>query len=330
MHGYEKSLLQSFFPDHIVASNCADQDYDKHNLDRSKRKGGTALIWRKELDDRIELIYEGTSRIQAIQLRVAQNEKITIVNTYMPSHGSENHSQKYQELLEETREVLVENSKYHFIWLGDLNGSTLRSTYSHDRLLQNFLREMELTPAGICNDMTFHHFNGKSQSQIDYIMVSRGLHHSCHGYRVRQREPTNVSAHDPVHVTISLNTQIKPNVQKKIPSTKPRPRWESTDLEIYHDLSHSRIQNLISSSDEMSLEQFIEELSKTLTETAEEAAPPRRKSNNRRKKPWTPKMTAILRELKHFFWRWKSEGRPKDDNPTFRRLQALKKQLRQA
>ena len=177
--------------------------------------------------------------------------------------------------------------------------------------------------------MTFHHFNGKSQSQIDYIMVSKGLHHSCHGYRVRQREPTNVSAHDPVHVTISLNTQIKPNVQKKIPSTKPRPRWESTDLEIYHDLSHSRLQNLISSSDEMSLEQFIEDLSKTLTETAEEAAPSRRKTNKRRKKPWTPKMTAILRELKHFFWRWKSEGRPKDDNPTFRKLQALKKQLQQ-
>ena len=328
-HGYEKAHLQSFFPDHVIASKHADQDTDKYNLETPRRKGGIAFVWKKELDDRIDLVYEGNSRIQAIQLSTSQNEKIIIVNTYMPTNGSENHIQKYQEILEEIRELLVKYSKYHFIWLGDLNGSLLRSTYAHDKILRSFIHEMELSPAGECDDMTFHHFNNKSHSQIDYIMVDKGLLDRCHNYIVRSQEASNVSSHDPVQVSISIATQNTSKGRKKIPDVTPRPKWEAVNLEVYQDLTHTFLEKLGEDAERLPLEQLIDDLENALKTAVNLAAPPRRKTNKRRKKPWTPKMTWVLRELKYIYWKWKSEGRPRGDSPTLHRLRTLKKQLRQ-
>ena len=247
----------------------------------------------------------------------------------MPSSGSDDHINKYQELLDEVSDIINKSPNNHTMWMGDLNASLQRTKYKQDRMLQKFAREMELSPGGNCSDVTYHHFTNNSTSQIDYILVSQGMLEYCSGYGVRMREATNVSSHDPIQIRLAVKPLGEVST-KALSTVKPRPRWEKLDLEMYQQLTHDSLGKLLETSAEKSLDDLIESLGKILIEAERESTPQSGKQNRKRKKPWTPKMTRILKDLKKCYWEWKREGRPRDEgNSSLILLKSIKKQLKQ-
>ena len=80
----------------------------------------------------------------------------------------------YQDTLDEMGEILIKyNDGPHVVIGGDMNASLLRNT-SRDKLLKKFLTENHLKIPDKCgSDHTFHHYNGRDLSQIDYIIQNK-------------------------------------------------------------------------------------------------------------------------------------------------------------
>ena len=69
MHGFEEVQIRENFPNHIMTLKYTDQEKDQYNIDTPRRKGGIALLWKKEIDKNIEVLPEGNARLQALQLK---------------------------------------------------------------------------------------------------------------------------------------------------------------------------------------------------------------------------------------------------------------------
>ena len=330
LYGFETNVLQDAFPNHCIAANFSDQEQCEHNLETTRRKGGIAIIWKKELDKSISAIQEGSNRLQALSLKLPGSSPILTVNTYMPTNGSVDHVPLYQSILDEILELSRTHSDHHLLWMGDLNGSLIRKNSKHDLMLQNFTKELELAPSTQSEQKTFFHFNKLSSSQIDYILTGESLKSVCTNYTIKEREPGNVSSHDPVQ--LNLQMQIDMDIQgphKKQPVFAPRPNWTRIDKESYQELTHEHLEALLQNGLNLSLEDKILQTEKILIESAEKSTEDGRKHNPKRKTPWTPRMSEISKQEKHQFWLWKNEGKPRDpENQTFLRLCALKKLFR--
>ena len=215
------------------------------------------------------------------------------------------------------------------MWAGDMNGSLTRSSYAHDRLLQQFTDETMLHPPEQVATPTYYHFTQCARSQIDYILCDKALRDVCSSYKVLEREPLNISSHDPVIAKFKLSFQIPKQDHPPRAAAVPRPKWERIDLEIYQDNTEAKCRSIIASLHSMTLEDLIRCLEEAFREAALGATTSHRKSNPKRMRPWTPRMTLISKQEKLQFWLWKQEGKPTDaNNSTYSDLCQLKKLFR--
>jgi exonuclease III len=52
--------------------------------------GGIAILWKKEIDDKIQILNEGNNRVQVIQIDT-ECRPVCLINIYMPSDSKEHH-----------------------------------------------------------------------------------------------------------------------------------------------------------------------------------------------------------------------------------------------
>ena len=190
-----------------------------------------AILWKREIDKYVHPIPDGSGRLTAITIDVPGFPKSVIVNTYMPANGSENHLSLYRQLVDEVHELSQKYPLHQLIWLGDLNGSLIRSNNQQDRILQDFIKETALIPTITENTPTYYHCRGNVTSQIDYILIGTELSNLSRKSDIKEREPLNVSSHDPVVVNFALTESIN-SQRKKTPKCLRRltgTRWTSTN-----------------------------------------------------------------------------------------------------
>ena len=143
---------------------------------------------------------EGNERIVAIEITCNSQEKLCLINTYMPTNNSSvNSFMDYSECLDIIHSMLVKYRQSHKIIIcGDFNGTLLkaRNYNKHDRLLQAFVKEH-------CKDHvtskleTFFHYSGLGSS-IDYSMSTEKNLISL--YYISDKEPENTSVMQKYHV----------------------------------------------------------------------------------------------------------------------------------
>ena len=238
----------------------------------------------------------------------------------MPANGSENHLSLYRQLVDEVHELSQKYPLHQLIWLGDLNGSLIRSNNQQDRILQDFIKETALIPTITENTPTYHHFRGNVTSQIDYILISTELSNLSGKSDIKEREPLNVSSHDPVVVNFALTESIN-SQRKKKPKMSKKVNWNKMDLYEYQESTHLNLTSLEEQADLLSPEELMINLQDILTCAAEKATPPQKASRPARKTPWTPRMSQLSKERKLHFWKWKKESRPKtESSQTYRNL----------
>ena len=170
LFAFETSVIKLLFPKCNFHIKYID---DSSPIPQSHHPRGTAgvlIIWNNELDDVIEPLEEGSDRVVTIRDHTSRND-IVLINTYMPSDGTHTDA-NYASILDEVYKLYQKFSPgARVIWTGDMNASPERHKTKNDKMFTTFCKENNLiisphTP----NEPTFHHFNGKSFSKIDYFV----------------------------------------------------------------------------------------------------------------------------------------------------------------
>lgn len=329
LHSCDKISFSEFLPDFICYSKCFDDNSLLDPGQRKRGKDGVAICVRKKYSHLAEQLPDGGNRIIAVRLNIRY--PIVIVCAYLPCRGS-NATDSFQEILDELSEIKVKyNATASVICAGDMNASMIRDS-SQDRQFQKFVNDNQFgIPNNKSNIPTFHHFNGKDVSQIDYILQSSDF---LNNYITFSREALNTSTHDPIMASLSC-ILIPSNPISECNRVK-RIWWNKVDIYDYQHGFDEKISEIIPDNIVITTENsdfLINSICNTLAEVAEKqsnATPRRRsarKSNSRR--VWTPDIDAAMKQSKFYFGKWKAMGRPKEsNNKHFKNMKFSKKKLR--
>ncbi len=194
------------------------------------------------------------------------------------------------------------------------------------RLLQTFMKEVELKRILQTNNPTFIHHNGKSKSQIDYILPSEAdIISKC---SIADQEHINLSAHLPVTAELSVKT---PTVQsrakkKELSSHKRILMWDKVDSERFCQSVQENLRTRFTENNENGSQKTMV-IVDCLIKAANCSVPT--KTTCLKGPTW--KASPIVRELQNKckinFNSWKVEGRH-HDGMAYEQMRQSKKDLR--
>jgi hypothetical protein len=287
------------------------------------------IAWKKELDHIIEVVPDGSDRIQAIKL-LQQDLPILLINCYMPTQGCKDPA--YEDVLDEVNELMNKFWQLAVLWTGDLNADVLRAgKYYNDRLLQEFLTERHLKISELQQPTaTYHHFNGTSKSRLD-IFITGVTFDSLKSITNDHRHIINLSSHDAVTATLNilLPNDRKPDNTDSLAAPHPRIKWAKLDYHRYELLTGQRLKVLQNAAEGTPVDIIITQVNDILLRSANEACPPdRKRAGTKRKRPWNPTMKPLVANIKSIHYRVKHSARTSSKDVLA--LKAAKKLLRQA
>ena len=323
---YEGGTLSDLFPECMYSIKSVDDGSPDLPLYRRRGNAGTAAVWKKEIDHLIEPIHEGSDRTLLLQV-VTEDTPLLIINSYMPTMGSKD--PEYGETLDEIGELLRKYAGWNIIWTGDLNADTQRNSgYPNDKQLADFMEEHQLQINEKQADTpTYHHFNGRSTSRLDVFIERRG-NPMLEKVSVDERHPINTSAHDAITATVTLRmvAQEGPVNPQDLPPAKPRIRWDRVDLLHYREKTTTKLECLLRNIEDTPLDVNAEMINNILERCAVDASPPIQKKTSKRKRPWTPKMKDMVRNIKKLHF--DSKQSKEQNSETIAALKTAKKILR--
>lgn len=147
LHNYEIEQMYRELPNHQWHAKAHDDDAPIPPTCRPRGKAGIAIIWKDSLNQHIQVLQEGGTRLAAIYIQ--STPPIVLINTYFPCDDSR--IDDYSALLDEVREVTIKyQDTANVIWVGDMNGSLERATgsgrsYKRDKALLAFCQETALS-----------------------------------------------------------------------------------------------------------------------------------------------------------------------------------------
>ena len=144
--------------------------------------GGTCILWKSSLKNRIDIINCVSNRLSAILLYINENCNILLFNTYMPCddrHEGRN-LDVYRAVLDEIMSFVQQINPTYYIVGGDLNTDLTRNSPQSDALNTFLSSECLSCPAlnerfAHLVDYTYSNSDGTITSTIDHIMVSNSL-----------------------------------------------------------------------------------------------------------------------------------------------------------
>ena len=333
LHNYENSIVSKLLPNSSYSIKCHDDDESEPPSHRKRGVAGVITLWPKKLDPYITPLPDGGTRMVVIQIRAKQNP-ITIINTYMPAEGSHDRTCTYDEVLDEVQ-VVAEKYKAvgSIVWTGDLNADLSRVPgTTNDRKLKLFCQAEDLKIARNTLPVpTYYHFNGTSHSVIDHI-IEPGAQHLVQKSHVHVRPPENCSDHDSVHAVLNAYIETDDHISRNPKQQKahPRPKWEKADLQLYHELTSSRIATLVESGGlELPAQVLAECLQSILYESGKAAGAVREKPNKKHntKYPWSKELKPLAQASKDLHQKVTCEE-PASGTDTAKKLKSAKQALR--
>ena len=144
------------------------------NFQAPRDKGGVAIVWPKEWSSKIVALDEGNERIIAIEMQCSE-ERLCVVNGYMPTLNLTKSKTEYQEHIDILYSIISKYKDSHKILLcGDFNVTLLESRDNpHDKMFKKFVSEAGLSNKMNSTEPTFFSHNGKSSSQLEYILTKK-------------------------------------------------------------------------------------------------------------------------------------------------------------
>ena len=231
---FQKHEIQNMAADKDFHIMCPDSTGPLSGFRLPRGQGGVSILWPLQWSSKVKKkLNEGNERIICVE--ISGKEKHCIINVYLPTNNSSVNSHvEYPECLDILDNLICKYINSHKIILcGDFNGTLLsaRPYNNHDLLLQNFVKEQELTFKPT-NDHTFYHHSGSSSSHIDYILSTDSQ--CMTKYTVSVKDCENTSSH--VKISAFILTQFEMHTissQLKTNKTTKKLQWEKIDKHRY-------------------------------------------------------------------------------------------------
>ena len=133
------------------------------------------------------------------------DEKFCSANAYMPTLNLPKSRTEYQEHIDILHSIVSKYKNSHKVILcGDFNATLLETRDNpHDSLFKKFVSEVGLMNKMSCIDSTFFSHNGKSTSQIDYVLTKNIKKVTT--VKIQDFRDCNTSSH--VHVTFEYELE---------------------------------------------------------------------------------------------------------------------------
>ena len=330
LYNHEQSVLVNMAsPTHSVLCKSVDDGDPISPLQRPRGMRGVAILWKNGLSHRVQKLPEGSDRICAITVSLADLTPICIVCVYMPSRGKKAWEDEFLDTLAQLTELLVKYGPTHkLILCGDWNASLLDTRGIHrDRAFAQFCRDQQLAPHPDMGTQHTYDCNGHT-SQIDYILT-RDPDLQVSACPVKEHH-MNVSPHTPVRgkLNITCPTGTVPEQEAPASTSVPRPRWDRCSHTEYQQELALRLPALLPNSSPQTIDHQVRVLSEALTTSAIAVAPPPRKKQRPHSRQWTPELTRAVVNSKMALRNWRQAGSPLGPHTLYRARQRAKVELR--
>ncbi|CAC5387057.1 unnamed protein product [Mytilus coruscus] len=100
----EQHLLHDIDTNMIVTAKSIDDENPELSMIARRGYGGVAILWKKEMDDKISVMVDGSNRIQVIQMET-DNTPLCLINVYMPSDNKDMDNE-YKDTLAQMTEII--------------------------------------------------------------------------------------------------------------------------------------------------------------------------------------------------------------------------------
>ena len=192
--------------------------------------------------------------------------------------------------------------------------SVLKET-SHDAKLKSFMKLNEFhLHTDVRNQSTFYHHDGKSKSQIDYIIANDDVIES-------------ITFFDQDHLNSSTHIPVKARLSSKMATMKTKTRtscsaykllWDKTDRQEYENTFNCILTQNMDKSEEDTIDKKTGLSDKSIMcETAEQIVPKRLIRLDGFKWKASPKVRELIGTSKYKHRLWDQAGRPRDGNNLF-------------
>ncbi|CAG2239730.1 unnamed protein product [Mytilus edulis] len=182
--------------------------------------GGTAILWKKNLDSIVTPLSIENNRIQCIEINGDPN--LIVISVYLPCKGSTNSQTEFQECIDLLNKILTTYKLTHQIIIGgDFNEEIFGS---NDSIRQTYIVSLMDEHCLCTKDIgkKFISANGSGCTAIDYILFQETFKESI--FNIKKCEFTgNVSDHYPLLVSLDFEitkssntkTEFKPKMKVK-------------------------------------------------------------------------------------------------------------------
>ena len=258
---------------------------DLHNPDlvltTSKAKGGTMVMWLKELDPYLTVHIAESSSFLPIVLDIPGWKTMIHIATYLPTSGQDS---EYHDALASlkvcTEELAAKFPSSALFIRGDCNSS--KTNPKRNAVFSNFCNELQLLRVELQHN-TYHHFLGQGSfdSELDVLLFSgkqgvseelSAIHCVLHDHRVDSHHDLLISnAIVPTNLKAPADTSRNVTAPK-VHNTRHKIVWDESSKEEYElllSMHLPRIRNLwMDSSSPSSMSILFEATSMILSQAA--------------------------------------------------------------
>ena len=171
--------------------------------------GGTAILWRQTLSDRVTPLVTNHKRFSAIELCINAMFKLLLICCYLPCDSrTQDVSNDFRECCDAIEVCMSKQSYAACVIGGDLNVEIMRQT-GNSKYFLNFVENnnmqflWNLDSSNV--DYTYESYDGASSSVIDHFVMSNEVAYAvCKGCVVHDVD--NLSNHNPIVMECKFDT----------------------------------------------------------------------------------------------------------------------------
>ena len=180
--------------------------------------GGVAILWTKSIDHLVNIISDGNSRIQCIEIKTAN--PLLSVSTYLTTKVENDRFGEYSECIDQLYEIIQKFQSSHEIVIGgDFNEDISKSNNSRRaNKLKSLISDCELQMN--FHGPTFINVKGIDVSEIDYFLYKTSAQVSTGKLSTH----ISMSDHHPIRLKIIYDlTKKSAELNQHVQS---RTRWD--------------------------------------------------------------------------------------------------------
>lgn len=249
--------------------------------------GGTAILWRKDIDHMVSVLPDGSNRIQCVEI-TCQNT-VLAVSVYMPCRGLRDNVEEFADCISQLQEIYQKYSNSHIVIFGGDFNEDLNSQREPERnkKLKGLMQDCLLATKD--TEKTYVNPDGVETSTLDYILFPACVEPQIREISRLDSVDANVSDHLPLMCLLDVDL-VRATQQVETRQQTTKVKWEKVDKEEYSMMVSEKLVSVRGRTD--SLAALDKEISKLNDILVRSSKPPDKGKGRNSRKPkltlWSP------------------------------------------